>query len=111
MESRNMSEKEFQEFQKLLQRELGSAEPAKEDEEIAEMLRRDNRPARTVPPRYRQPAEPETEPVQEPEPEMEPETEAEPEMEPEMEPEAELEMELEAEPEMEPEAVIPILLQ
>ncbi len=75
MESRNMSEKEFQEFQKLLQRELGSAEPAKEDEEIAEMLRRDNRPARTVPPRYRQPAEPQTEPIQEPEPEMEPETE------------------------------------
>lgn len=47
MESRNMSEKEFEEFQKLLERELGAVEPAKEDEEIAEMFRKEERPERS----------------------------------------------------------------
>ncbi len=38
MESKNMTEKEFQEFQKLLERELGAVE-SDEEQEISEMLR------------------------------------------------------------------------
>jgi hypothetical protein len=44
MESRNMSEKEFQEFQRLLQKELTATDvvdTAQEDAEITEMLRRE----------------------------------------------------------------------
>ncbi len=44
MESRNMSEKEFEEFQKLLARELGAVDSEKDEEEkeITEMLRHES---------------------------------------------------------------------
>ena len=38
MESRNMTEQEFAEFQKLLERELGAVGNTGDEEEIAEML-------------------------------------------------------------------------
>ena len=41
MESRNMTEQEFAEFQKLLERELGAVGNTGDEEEIAEMLRHD----------------------------------------------------------------------
>ncbi len=41
MESKNMTEKEFEEFQKLLERELGTVDSERENE-IAEMLRRES---------------------------------------------------------------------
>lgn len=54
MESKNMTEKEFQDFQKLLERELGAVESDKEEQEITEMLRHEgaaheaSRPARSI---------------------------------------------------------------
>ncbi len=54
MESKNMTEKEFEEFQKLLERELGAVESDKEEQEITEMLRHESaaheaaRPARSI---------------------------------------------------------------
>ncbi len=59
MESRNMSEKEFEEFQRLLARELGAvdSEKDKEEEEITEMLRHESAahdPSRKVQPRKAQ---------------------------------------------------------
>ncbi len=41
MESRNMTEQEFAEFQRLLERELGAVGNTGDEEEIAEMLRHD----------------------------------------------------------------------
>ncbi|MGN0584568.1 MAG: D-alanyl-D-alanine carboxypeptidase family protein [Ruminococcus sp.] len=50
MESRNMSEKEFEEFQKLLERELGEvdSEKEKEEQEITEMLRHEGQAHESV---------------------------------------------------------------
>lgn len=61
MESRNMTEKEFEEFQKLLARELGAvdAEKDKEEKEISEMLRHEgaaHEAARTAGRSLREPA-------------------------------------------------------
>ncbi len=65
MESKDMSTKELQE---LLKKELGSVENAKEESEIAEMLRHDGQHVKQIPPRQRRillEQEPAEEPIQE----------------------------------------------